>query len=485
MTGPNSRQKANGTTDLYPLWLLAWTLAWAARCTLPEARDPLWVCSLGLMGAGLAGLWWDAVPTRRLPLVQRFCWAAIAAGLALPLAFGLDWLTQTVLLLAVAVAGLIWPWSTTPASTVPHAATVARAVVSAAYLLAAFHKLNTGFFDPTTSCAEHGQRALVTTAPVFGGWIESLLELGGNARTPILAVTILAVEGVLAAAIRWFPRLLWTLGPLFHLALTVSLAPAFAFAMLPAWVAALIAQGDADRCLPIPRRATWVVALAGLAVMMVGWHVVRDATVGAGVSGTVTSWLLSLKLAVLTGCLAVSLPPVWRTLVGERPATPPTTSRWVGIVAFAGAVTFGLTPYLGTQTQHTGAMLSNLRIDAGCWNHLVVPEAVRRVEPYVRIEHASLGTRPGGYAATVEVLRSRLWTSGALRRMRRNWCTPQTRPIHLAGIGPDGAFEISDLCAPDVVFPHEPGVLGGRAWNTMYLRFQKNLPRQCPVACVH
>ena len=161
---------------------------------------------------------------------------------------------------------------------------------------------------------------------------------------------------------------------------------------------------------------------------------------------------------------------------------------WVA-AALVFFVANGLTPYLGTQMQHAGAMLSNLRIDAGCWNHLLVPESVRRVDAYIRVDVASIGNAesetlgafPGGEA----ILRERLWSTTALRLMRRNWCTDRTRPISLSGTFLGEPLVIRDLCDPAEPLPVGPGVWGLTEFFPDYLRLQKNLERACPQECLH
>ena len=74
-----------------------------------------------------------------------------------------------------------------------------------------------------------------------------------------------------------------------------------------------------------------------------------------------------------------------------------------------------------------------------------------------------------------------LWNRAALFTMRRNWCVPHLRPIRFRGTYRGQPFVIDDLCAADWLdaAPQLDTALPG------FQRFQKNLSRACPAACVH
>jgi hypothetical protein len=136
-----------------------------------------------------------------------------------------------------------------------------------------------------------------------------------------------------------------------------------------------------------------------------------------------------------------------------------------------------LTPYLGLQVHHTAAMLSNLRIDEGCWNSLLFPEWLRLRDPYVRLsrlEFASGRSTPGAGIA----FRDRLWEPSALYQARERWCRTHPEPLPVAGGYRGVAFEQSDFCAADG-WPLSKPVLPG-------LRlFQVNVTRTCQKRCLH
>ncbi len=329
----------------------------------------------------------------------------------------------------------------------------ARLVTAGTYGLAAFHKLNTAFFDPTFSCANHAWAQVVERTPAL-----ALLPVHPDAL-PFMA---LGIELLLAAAIWRGSRWMWPLGLLFHLPLTVTLAPAFAGVMFIGYAAAVSAR-DWVRLRRFARRRWPSMLVAGLAlgaldVILLGGPLDLVSTLKVVGAGALLLWTASL----------LPLPPGPRPIAGRA-------ARWLGIAWLA----HGLTPYVGVQYQHTAAMLSNLRIDAGCHNSLVVPEALVGVDPYVRIDHASIGD--GARPERARRIERTLWNIAALHTMRRNWCIPELRPIHYRGTWRGRPFEIADLCADDWL----DALPGAARWPAGFQRFQKNLARECPAACVH
>ena len=126
-------------------------------------------------------------------------------------------------------------------------------------------------------------------------------------------------------------------------------------------------------------------------------------------------------------------------------------------------------------------MLSNLRVDPACHNSLIAPSW--GWDPYIRIDEARLGqaSRP----KQLQALTSQLWGWAALNTLKRNWCSPQTRPFELKGSWWGEPFELPDLCAP-----HSLELLKAlHPWSTAapmgWQRLQKNLSRSCEQACVH
>jgi hypothetical protein len=448
----------------YRWFLAAWAGAVAARLTLLEAQQPGWVVpNLALVVAAVGLLRWGG----------RAFWALSALALAAPLLFLGDWLSQSVVMLVIATGGLLLTRGPAQAlgrdpeeperSGVSAAPACARGVVIATYAVAAFHKLNRDFFDPAVSCAVDTWRQL-----------DGMVEAFALPTPPGVGLAVFAVALEVAVAVLLWrrPRLGIAAGLVFHLPLTLVLAPAFAFVMLPGYVASL--DEGARRALAATARRRWR--------LLVGAALVGTLTVSL-LDGELPLWDMALKEAALFGLLGLSLVTPWRT--GWRPADPAPRPREGAVRLVRGAlvalfVASTLTPYLGLRFQHSAAMLSNLRIDAGCWNHLVVPEAVRLRDPYVRVDEASVGGQVGPpFADTEALLREGLWSHAALVRMRRNWCRPEARPISLRGTWDGEPFVIADLCVEDAPLPGRLLPFGD------YLGLQKGLTRACPQACLH
>jgi hypothetical protein len=427
--------------------------------------------------------------------VGRPAWLLIACGALSSLWFTIDWLTQTAIMAAVGIAGVVWGG--------PEAQQFARlraaltGIGAGTYALAAWHKSNHDFLNPEYSCAVVGVERMV---PFAGEWVTHPALL---AASPHLT---LAAELALAVMLPLRPRWALVFACLFHLPLTLTFEPSFPFVMGVCLVAAgglrsatagqphhdRAGEGGADpdahpptfaAAFPQPSRAFWWTgALAWAACLPVLW-----------VDAPLVRWDLWPRCALM---VHVALWVSWQIALDRRPLRVPSasTSRPSAVpsvaaiaprtFALALAVWFalGMTPYLGTRMQHVGAMLSNLRIDDGCWNHLFVPQGVRGADPYVRIDQAHVGE---GRPDLEQTLTLTLWNPDAIHTLRRNWCAPHLRPLQLQGSWRGEPWSIVDLCDESVALPARRGAFGGPVLFPHYLRWQKNLLRQCPTACVH
>lgn len=416
-------------------WARVFAIASLVHLTLPDVREPGWLVPASIEAAGALWLLWRPAPGAFL-----LC----ALGTAWPLLLLRDVLTQSMYLTCVALIGAF-------ARPLGARATLdaARLLTAGTYGLAALHKLNTTWFDPAYGCANHAWAQVVARYPPLDA-----LPIGA-AALPFVA---LGLEVALAVGLVRRSRWIWPVGVLFHLPLTVTLAPAFAAVMLVGYAAAVPAR-DVARLRRIGRRRGGRIAAAGIATGAV------EALLAGGVDD-VAAWL---KVVAAGSLLAGTLP-----LLAARSVASPAAGRPARVL-LALWILHGLTPYLGVQYQHTAAMLSNLRIDAGCHNSLVFPEWLRGEDPYLRIDDASIGA--GARPEREAIVEATLWNVAALHTMRRNWCVPALRPIRFAGWWRGRAFAIDDLCADGALseFPGPPG----------FQRFQKNLPRACPAACIH
>ena len=129
-------------------------------------------------------------------------------------------------------------------------------------------------------------------------------------------------------------------------------------------------------------------------------------------------------------------------------------------------------------------MLSNLRIDSGCWNSLIAGESVRLSDEHVRIDHVYF-REPGRLTEYEDIVTGGLWSPPQIRQMQRNWCKTRLRPFYVAGTFRGKPFVVEDVCEVSEPLPFEEMTLWGKPIFGDYLRFQKNLKRQCPQACLH
>ncbi len=408
---------------LHP-WARAFAGASLVHLTLPDFEQPGWWAPRIVEAIGAVWL---------LVRPSRAAFAVCFVGTLWPLLLLRDVLTQSAYLTACAALGMVGARGTRSAVVW---------LTGGTYLLAAFHKLNSAYFDARFSCADHAWAQVMQRWPVP--------DLAP--ATPWIALLLEVLVGL--AVLRRSPWR-WPLGLAFHLPLTVTLAPAFG----PVMLAGFVAAGSAREA--VAWRRVWRTHRTTLLAVGLGLALI-ELWVQSGLEAEDAERFLKVALA---GAIGVGSVLAWTA----RRAPP--GPRWVFIVA---ALWFahGLTPYLGWQYQHTSAMLSNLRVDTGCHNHLLVP-AWLASDPYIRIDEA----RIGGRRVRERTVRETLWNVAALHTMRRNWCIPENRPIRFAGTWRGSAFIIEDLCTDDSLegFSGLPGAQ----------LLQKNLSRECPAACVH
>lgn len=438
----------------------AYALATILRLTLPDAMQASWLPVVMVQGTGALVL----AATGGL-----LGWALCALGALAGILWLEDQLTQSAYLLACALAAVGWFVGTASGRAarmgrgLPQTVRVLTVLV---YLFAGFHKLNADFLNPAVSCANAGLRALAThgqPAPLLPDAVLSWslwppLFLGVELGLPWLAV--------------WRPTLAVIAMAAFHVPLTVIFAPSFAITMMTGWICLVGERGL--RAIGETLRARYALVLvmgllpAGLTIATVfphrldtdpDWRV-KEAFVWCVLATLVLTWWRHRE--VFSGRA------VWRH---GAPARAVTLALGLAFSLHA------LTPYLGLGFHRTGAMLSNLRVDRGCENHLVVPSSLRIVDPYVEvvdIRFAPDRAAPG-FEREVE---TRLWSMAALWRARSHWCSKHPEPLGITLRHELQALEIDDLCAADG-WPYGEPVLPHMR------RFQVNLTGRCPQACIH
>ena len=387
-------------------------------------------------------------------------WLLCALGAALGLLIGADQLTQSAFLLSCAVAALCSAATNRQKRderlrrVLPH---VVRCITLTLYLLAVTHKLNRDFFDPAVSCANGGLTVLE----------RALADRGLRVHVPgaeLWPIAYVVVELGVVLLLRLRPASGVTAAAWMHLPLTIVFAPSFALVMMSGWICFLTEAQLRGLVRTLRTRglliATTAIAAGGVASYLFArgrWQTDPDWCVKELLLWFVAVWLFEWRTGLSRPTSA------WQTV-------PP---RWLGKVFVAVWLLNGLTPYLGLQFQHTGAMLSNLRIDQGCWNSLWASESWRVHEPYIRIDHLTAdGTAP----RWADVAYGKLYTRETMTRARRQWCSNLPRPVAVSGTQHGAPFAIDDLCDE---WPF------GRSTFEGLRRFQVNLRRDCPHACVH
>lgn len=443
----------------YRFYCRAFALATVARLTLPDALSSAFALPALLGWVGVLVL---AINGAVLG------WLLAALGGASGLLFVQDQLSQSLYLCLCACLSL----SCFAGARAGRARRLAeqlplgvRTFTLLVYAFAVVHKLNRGYLDPAFGCANEGLRVLFDDArfhlpEVARAWLDS----------PVWPIVHLCVEATI-------PVLLWRrpvagvlLAVAMHVPLTVIFAPSFAFTMMSGWVCFFTSEQLLDFVQVVRARALVIVPSGvGLgALSRYLWFVGRDSEDPEWVLKELVFWIL--VVAIVVG-LPAAVGLRTRADAGHRPMSL-RVRAWVALYGLN-----ALTPYLGLQLHHTAAMLSNLRIDRGCWNSLVFPEWLRLRDPYVRLsrlEFAPGRATPGAARAFTE----RLWEPSALYQARERWCATHPEPLPIAGSYGGVHFERDDFCAADG-WPLAKPVLPG-------LRlFQVNVTRTCQKRCLH
>lgn len=255
-------------------------------------------------------------------------------------------------------------------------APAARVVLLLAYAFAAFSKLNTGFFDPATSCAVYYQDQMVSSWGLPGLSLAGRGDLGVGVAVAAACVELSVPVLLLRARTRRHGVLL-AMG--FHWFLALDLDQHFWDFSAVLFAAFLLflddRQTDAllERAARVTRRVRPSVRLL-LATLGLGAAAVATASAALGgppglvllsvVLGHATWWVLGTAVLAGTGLTLRG------TGVGDGVRL---RSRAVMLLVPAVVVLNGLSPYLELKTGYGWNMYSNLRTVAGVTNHLLVP----------------------------------------------------------------------------------------------------------------
>ncbi len=433
----------------YRLYTRAFLFGTLAHLALPDAHHLSWVIPNALLLAGAIALAWLPFERRRLP------WLLCFLGVAVPLVGLGDQLTQSTYMVLIAAAGLL-------ARSTEAFFFAVRLLTMAVYGVAAFHKLNADFFDPSMSCASGGMDLLMRN------W--SLSDPPASWR-PLWPVLFLCTEGALVLLFWVRPRLGVVLAALMHIPLTIIFAPAFAWVMAPGWLAFLTRHELAAALRFIGRYRRRLLLISGTLGTISTCLYFRDHWVPYPVWQLMELCLWLLATCIVTFALVAQRRGwsadrrVWRGV--------PWQQRRVGVALLLLFLANAMTPYLGLQFHHAGAMLSNLRIDPGCWNHLLMPEQMRLRDPYVRIDQVRVPEDLRAGQRLTEQMERRLWHVADLQDSVARYCVQGADPLSLVLTYDGQRQEIANACDGLPLPDQSPGL------------FQTNLERQCPQRCVH
>jgi len=250
------------------------------------------------------------------------------------------------------------------------------------WAVAAFHKLNSGFFDTVYSCAlDHTNdltRLFGLGRPVGGGFIGWLIIIAA------IGTEILVPLFLLLRRRRLFGLAL-AFG--FHLVMAVNGHQAFSGLALALYVPFLpneIWRGfdPTDIWERITYRyiqlAGMFMAALGAALTLMGsnynlhWRGRMFYIVGSTLVAAIVFRALRRSQAF------DSVESTMSSLLGKLDDGARRAISVIAIVVVAAFAINGLAPYLGIKSQLTISMYSNLRVESDeRWNHLLVPEAVR------------------------------------------------------------------------------------------------------------
>ena len=245
-------------------------------------------------------------------------------------------------------------------------APAARVSLLAFYFFTVFHKLNTDWFDPASSCGPAFSAAMHRRFPFLPDL--PLLHTAAIYHTLVVEAAI-----PLLLVFRRSRRLGVLVGVLFHG--VIALNPISGFYNFSAVVVALLSLfvdpslvRDAARWLGA-RRLTMAAWTAALGFIVVAVNAVWRPDVGV----TPTSGALALWVVYWMAVLALFV-GAW-----QRRPPPATTSAPFALPLGVAAVmpllviVNGAMPYLGLKTESAWAMYSNLTTEGGRSNHWIVP----------------------------------------------------------------------------------------------------------------
>lgn len=310
------------------------------------------------------------------------------------------------------------------------AAPFLRGAVVVLYLAAGIAKLNTGYFDATTSCGAALAPRIAWFDPGLlagAGWLRIAAMYGSVAVELSLPVLLLVrrtrpagiVLGVGFHTVLAFAGNVPFTGVMF--ALYVAFLPAGAMSRA---VAALERRGLPLRPVPVRVQAA---ALAALTLVWLAGAWVTEAD-PAGVRAAIGN---GTRLSVLV-LVAAGVFVAVAAHAGARPTRTAAVRRRLGavyLVALALLAANALSPYVGLKTESSFAMFSNLQTEGRDWNHLLLPERMRVFGAQEQLVTVTAASDPALVRRTRGGTRMVRFELGRyLRPHPGSWATSTSRP---------------------------------------------------------
>ena len=250
------------------------------------------------------------------------------------------------------------------------------------YIFGIFHKINTDFLNPETSCAVTLWQEMPIPLSLLQGVLIDYAVIYGTFIAEGLLILMLLTP-------RW--RHVGIIGGiLFHTLLALSgYAMYITFTMLSISLHTLFISGDAaKRIIQSPELKTAQAYFVRPLFLLSMFILIATMTLAAILREYSTATLMALPII---------LPLVWVVFRYGRSQQPLIDHRrlWgtraVGIVTTLLLFANCVTPYLGLKTAQTVGMFANLRLEAGVSNHLLMPVP----GPFTYLERVAVIEDPG------------------------------------------------------------------------------------------
>ena len=257
-----------------------------------------------------------------------------------------------------------------------HVASALRGVAIVVYFYVGFHKLNTGFLNPASSCANWYHSKLFQSAFNYTGQIQDLLPQIVYEWSPWFVVVAELLTFVLLIHRRTRLFGLCTALPI-HLYVSLSgfvdfssMMHSMMFLFLPIVVADSVTV----------KKALSGYHITAVAIAIVTFYMTKEWSIGIGPVRTFQGVAYDLSVIAVVAVMAIAIRNDARcTYKGDREAAPAKRAgaRWRPLYAVFPAIIFmwGAFPYIGLSTYGSLTMFSNIVTAPEYGNHLIVDTA--------------------------------------------------------------------------------------------------------------